>query len=127
VCLGLWGVKWSGSLRAVRAWLLLSGVDGVAVYVYCVMATGCMWSVLGHDWLSCRCEVQERGETLLHAAASGGHAEVVRLMIEAGGDMNQATVCAWDCGASRGVGPSVLLGLGYCSVVSMALQCMCIV
>ncbi len=40
-----------GAARRVRLsvlWKARSGVDGVAVYVCCVLATGCVWSVLGH-------------------------------------------------------------------------------
>ncbi len=64
------------------------------------------------DWLSCRYELQKWGETLLYAAASRGRAEVVRLLMEAGVDRNQATVCTLDGGAPGGVWSSVLSVLG---------------
>ncbi len=74
-------------------------------YWLCVV---CIGSLVSCDWLWCYCEVQGRGETLMHAAASRGHAEVVRLLIEAGADKNQATVCTLDGWAPRRVRLSVL-------------------
>jgi hypothetical protein len=63
------------------------------------------------DWLWCRYELQELGETPLYAAASRGHAEVVGLLIEADAATNQATVCTLACGAPWGECPSVLSAL----------------
>ncbi len=52
-------------------------------------------------------EIQWGRETPLYAAASRGHAEVVRLLMEAGVDRNQATVCILDGWAPGGVWSSV--------------------
>ncbi len=67
-----------------------------------VIAAGCVWRVLVHNCVMSRCEPQEMGWTPLHTAASVGHTEVVRLLIEAKVDVNQATVCTLDAGLARG-------------------------
>ncbi len=46
--------------------------------------------------------MQKRRETPLYAAASAGHVEIVRLLIEAKVDKNQATVCTLDGGGPQG-------------------------
>ncbi len=68
---------------------------GLPQGAYCVrqLVVCDLYLVMNAVW--CRYELQERGETLLYAAASRGHAEVVRLLIEAGVDMNQAAVCTF--------------------------------
>ena len=83
------------------------------VYVcMAVMAAGCVWRVLGRHCVLCRCEPQGSGETPLYTAASRRQAEIVRLLIEAKADVNQATVCTSDAGVARGMCPSLLAVLG---------------
>ncbi len=88
---------------------MLGRLGGVCPSVLAALGHFCEWrgSVCAYDgcdgeWLLCRCEPQGSGETPLYTAASRRQAEVVRLLIEAKADVNQATVCTSDAGVARG-------------------------
>jgi hypothetical protein len=74
VYLGLWGALGRVLIRVVCAGRLLSGVDSVVVYLYCVMATVYVWSAFDHECpvIGCgvvaRCSRRERRRCMLRPA-----------------------------------------------------------